>query len=119
MTLLHGRARIAALLAIALAAPAAAQTGVQTAGGRALSLEEALRLAESASEPVAIARAGITRARGQTLQARSARLPQIEGNLSYSRALASEFAGFSSEPDTSTAPPLDCGRFQPGTDTQT
>lgn len=118
MTLLDGRARMAAaaLLALALVSPGAAQ---QPAGGRALSLEDALELAEAASEPVTIARAGVTRARGLTLQARSQRLPQITGNLSYSRALASEFSGFSGTPDTTAGPPLDCGRFQPGSTTET
>jgi outer membrane protein len=122
MTLLDGRTRTvaAALLAFALAAPLSAQQGVQTAGARTLSLQQALEMAEAASEPVTIARAGITRARGVQLQARSARLPQVSGNLSYSRALASEFSSIGGgETDTTTAPPLDCGRFTPGTSTET
>ena len=119
MTVLDGRARSAAiaLLAVLLALPAAAQQ--PSAQARAISLTDALQLAESASEPVAIARAGITRARGQTLQARSARLPQVLGTLSYTRALASEFSALGGgTPDSTAGPPLDCGGFQPGAGTE-
>ena len=109
--ILRGAALAAALLA---AAPAAAQPGF-AATARPLTLEEALRLAEDASEPVQIARAGLTRSRGQLLQARSARLPQLNGTLSYSRALASQFEGISAPaPDTTgPPPPTNCGRFIP------
>ena len=88
----------AAALVLAFTPPLRAQTPAAArpaaAGGASLSLEEALRLAEDASESVDVARAGVTRARGQVLQARSARLPQVSGSLSYSRTLASQFAGF-------------------------
>ncbi|HEX8360496.1 MAG TPA: hypothetical protein VF613_10325, partial [Longimicrobium sp.] len=83
------RIAAAALVVLAFAPPLRAQTPV--ARGASLSLEEALRLAEDASETVDVARAGVTRARGQVLQARSARLPQVNGSLSYSRTLASQF----------------------------
>jgi outer membrane protein len=109
--LLRGAALAAALLA---AAPAAAQPGL--ASRSPLTLEEALRLAEDASEPVQIARAGLTRSRGQLVQARSARLPQLNGTLSYSRALASQFEGIggSTEPDTTGPPaPTNCGPYTP------
>lgn len=102
---------VAALLA---AAPAAAQPN--RAGSSTLTLEEALRLAEDASEPVQIARAGLTRSRGQLAQARSQRLPQINGTLSYSRALASQFQsiGGAPEPDTTgPPPPQNCGPYVP------
>lgn len=109
-------ARGAALAAaLAMAAPAAAQPGFASAA-RPLTLEEALRLAEDASEPVQIARAGVTRSRGEVLQARSERLPQVYGSLSYSRALASEFEGIGggAAPDTTAPPPpQNCGRFTP------
>lgn len=107
----------AAVLAASLlaAAPAAAQPNV--AGRTALTLEEALRLAEDASEPVQIARAGLTRSRGQLAQARSQRLPQLNGTLSYSRALASQFeglAGGGAAPDTTGPPvPQNCGAYVP------
>jgi outer membrane protein TolC len=86
-------------------APAASRPQAP-AGARTLSLDEALRMAQSASEQVAIARAGITRARGQQLQARSQRLPQLNGTASYSRTLKSQFEGLggSAPVDTTTAP---------------
>ena len=92
---IHGFGRLLALAAIALAilapAPAAAQA-------RALTLEEALSLAERGSESVGIARAGVTRARGELRQARSELFPQLSGSASYTRALASEFEGISLGP---------------------
>jgi outer membrane protein TolC len=110
--LLRGAALAAALLA---ATPAAAQPNL-AGGTRPLTLDEALRLAEDASEPVQIARAGLTRSRGQLVQAQSARLPQVNGTLSYSRALASQFQsiGGGAEPDTTgPPPPQGCGQYVP------
>lgn len=112
-----GRVLRGAVLAAALAyaAPAAAQ-GAFASAPRPLTLEEALGLAEDASEPVQIARAGLTRSRGQLVQARSARLPQLNGTLGYSRALASQFEGLGggAEPDTTVPPPpANCGRYTP------
>lgn len=60
--------------------------------GRQVSLDEALRLAESQSEAVRIAQAGVQRARGVQLQARSQYLPQVGANLTYTRTLASQFS---------------------------
>jgi outer membrane protein TolC len=48
---------------------------------RALSLDEALRIAERASESVQIAQAGVDPARGQVLEARSEYIPQLSGAL--------------------------------------
>ena len=61
------------------------------AQGRQLSLDEALRLAESQSEAVRIAQAGVHRARGLQMQARSQYLPQVGASLTYTRTLASQF----------------------------
>lgn len=109
--------RLAALAAaLALAGPALAQQPVSTEARRALTLDEALRLAEDASETVQVARAGLTRSRGETLRARSEGLPQLSGSLSYSRALASEFQGIGGgTPDTviGPPPPQNCGRYTP------
>jgi len=104
------RTGAAALVALALAMPLRAQTpAAPAASSRAvsLSLDEALNLAEEASEPVAVARAGVTRARGQVLQARSQRFPQVSGSLSYSRTLASQFQGLGGGggSDSTSAPP--------------
>jgi outer membrane protein TolC len=60
---------------------------------RPLSIDEALRLAEDRSEQLTIARAGIARASGEEVRARSERFPQLSANASYDRALASEFSG--------------------------
>ncbi len=106
-----GRGVAVPVIALALgAAPAAAQTPQ----ARPLSLEEALRLSSSTSEQVEIARAGITRARGSLLQARSAALPQLNGSASYSRALASQFEGIGGGgPDSVVTPPFCQGDFSP------
>jgi outer membrane protein len=88
-------------------APAPRQTGTS------LSLEEAVRIGESQSEAVRIARAGVQRSEGQQLQARSQYLPQIFGSGSYTRTLKSQYQGFggSETTDTTTssapAPPCD------------
>ena len=76
------------------------------ASTRRLSLDDALRAAEVQSEAVQIARAGLTRAKGQWYQARSQYLPQLSAVLSYQRTLRSQFQGVSlgGSPDTSTTP---------------
>ncbi len=62
-------------------------------GQRPLSLEEAVRIAESQSEAVRIAAAAVMRAHGQQYQARSQRLPQLNGSGSYVRTLRSQYSG--------------------------
>jgi outer membrane protein TolC len=101
--------------------PASAQTAAQapasfTAGvQRALSLDEALGMAERASDQITIAQAGVMRAQGQRLQAVSQRYPQLNGTASYSRALASQFSGLGGggQDTTTQAGPQNCGRFTP------
>jgi outer membrane protein TolC len=56
-----------------------------------LTLEEALAMAEAKSEQIVIARAGVSRADGDKLRARSERFPQLSLSASYDRTLASEF----------------------------
>ena len=68
---------------------------------RALSLDEALGIAERASEDIAIARAGVTRARGEVYRARSEFFPQIAGSFTYTRTLDSEFRGLDTGPEDS------------------
>ena len=58
-----------------------------------LTLEQVLTLAEPRSEAVSIAQAGIRRAEGEQVRARSGGLPQLSAAASYDRALASEFEG--------------------------
>src|SRR5437763_1524098 len=89
------------------AAALAALRGAARAGStRRLSRDDALRAAEVQSEAVQIARAGLTRAKGQWYQARSQYLPQLSAVLSYQRTLRSQFQGVSlgGSPDTSTTP---------------
>lgn len=125
-------ARTAALVAVVafVAAPALSNAQVitqpppvtipaasaqRTAGMVALSLDEAVQRAESQSEAVQIARAGVQRSEGQRLQARSQLFPQIFGSGGYTRTLKSQYQGIagddSSAPDTSgpqpPAPPCD------------
>ncbi|MBL8982815.1 MAG: TolC family protein [Gemmatimonadetes bacterium] len=80
-------------------------TGVAQA--RTLSLEEALRMAEAQSEAVRIAQAGVRRADGQVLQARSQYLPQVNGTAGYTRTLATQFSAFNVAPPPvpATEPP--------------
>lgn len=78
------------LLLICLAMPAYAQTAV--------SLPDAVNRALSASDAVAIAQAGIDRARGQVVQARSAFLPQLSANAGYTRVLKSQYAALANQP---------------------
>jgi outer membrane protein TolC len=85
--------------------PASAQPLPQVA--RPLTLEEAVRLAERHSEELAIARAGVSRAEGEQVRARSDRYPQLSASASYDRALASEFSGLFDE--TAAGPP--CASF--------
>src|SRR5688500_2084225 len=71
---------------------------------RHVSLADALKLAERGSEDVQIAHASVQRARGQQRIALSQFLPQLNGQFSYARTLASQFEGFSfgGGPDTAT-----------------
>src|SRR5919198_383721 len=85
--------------------PARAATAASSTVRR-FTLDEALRMAETQSEAVQIARAGLTRAQGQHYQARSQYLPQISATGSYQRTLRSQFQGisFGGPPDTSSTP---------------
>jgi outer membrane protein len=108
------RALAAAVMVCASSLTAQTQPVTQpTTAGNQLSLDEALRMAESQSEAVGIARAGQKRAEGQRLQARSQYFPQIYGSAGYTRTLKSQYSSLSSgaEPDTtrpaSPAPPCE------------
>jgi outer membrane protein TolC len=74
------------------AAPARAQAPTAPVT-RALTLDDALAIAEKTSERVAIAEAGVRRADGSRQLARSERLPQLFGSASYDRTIKSEFEG--------------------------
>src|SRR5687767_5094722 len=112
----RGAATGAAVLALAFSTKAAAQDvavrDVDSAGAISLTLTDAVRLAESKSHDVRIARAGVTRARGQELQASSQLLPQLFGSAGYTKTLKSQFSALAS-PDTSTttSPPGPCDQY--------
>ncbi|HET6764980.1 MAG TPA: TolC family protein [Longimicrobiaceae bacterium] len=128
MTTARGRTRRAACAALGMLAllggtrvaaqgtdPSAGAVQRAAVGARPLSLDEALRMAQGASEQVAIARAGITRARGQQMQAQSQRLPQLNGSASYSRTLKSQFSGLGGTAVVDSTAPTNCPttRFKP------
>lgn len=83
--------------------------------GMPLSLADAVRMGESQSEAVRIARAGVQRGEGQQMQARSQYLPQIFGSGSYTRTLKSQYQGFggstTTDTTTSTAPAPPCDAY--------
>lgn len=85
-------------LAFCAAAPLAAQS---TPPVRSLSLDDALKLARGSSENVELAKAGVQRARGQQLQARSALLPQINTTLNWQKQLQNQFAAIASRSGSS------------------
>src|SRR4051812_30665581 len=94
-------------------------TVTTTGTPRAISLDEAVRVAEAQSEQIRIARAGVQRAQGQQYQARSLRLPQLNGSASYTRTLASQFSSIGgSAPAIDTtkpvAPPAPCDQYLAG-----
>jgi outer membrane protein len=100
------------LLAIALS-PVATLQAQQV---RQVSLADALKLAERGSEDVQIAHASVLRSRGQQRIALSYFLPQLNGQFSYARTLASQFEGFSfgGGPDTATVRALCTPNIEPG-----
>jgi outer membrane protein len=95
------------LAAAALLSPFAATLAQQPRVAR-LSLPEAVQLAESRSQTVAIARAGLGRATGTHQVVRSQFLPQLSGTGGYTKTLASQFQGLvGATPDT-TGPAALC-----------
>ena len=97
------------------AAPTAPASNLQVSG-TALSLDDAVKMAEGQSEAVSIARAGVQRTEGQLLQARSQYFPQLSAAGSYTRTLKSQYSGFGSEStaDTTTkvvSPPAPCNAY--------
>ncbi len=84
-----------ALLAAAITPTIAGAQGQPASAQRALSLDDAIRAAEQNSETINIANAGVLRARGQQVSARSAYFPQLNGTVNYQRTLQSQFAEIS------------------------
>jgi outer membrane protein TolC len=84
---------VVCLLAITSAATHAQTPAPPAVPSGPLTLEQVLTLAEPRSEAVSIAQAGIQRAEGEQIRARSSGLPQLSLTAGYDRALASEFEG--------------------------
>jgi outer membrane protein TolC len=81
-----------------LLALATAPLGAQTRATITISLDDALRMAESKSEGIAIARAGLRRATGNRMVSRSAGIPQLSGTAGYTKTLKSQFDIFANTP---------------------
>ena len=91
-------ARCATALSVAVmlvAAPAAAQVypPIPRVDSTLFSVEQAVRRAVSQSQEVRLARSQVALAESQVGAARSAALPQLDGNLAYTRTFASAFSG--------------------------
>lgn len=86
------------LLVLPLAStPLQAQGTTATGSPSALSLADALQLAEQRNAGVRAAAAGADRARGQLRQANSQLLPQINGAANYQRAIQNQFQAISEQ----------------------
>jgi len=91
VVLMCGLARVAA-------AQSMAPAPTETAPAVTVSLPDAVSRALGQSDAVAIARAGVTRARGEVMQARASFYPQLAGNASYARTLKSQYQSLVSNP---------------------
>jgi outer membrane protein TolC len=91
------------ILAVSLGVASAARSA-DAQDPRSLSLEDALRLSQTQSEALRIAQAGVMRAQGQQMQARSQYLPQLSGSAGYTRTLATQFSAFNSGPGPQPGP---------------
>ena len=104
----------AVLLLLVLAPTAAVAQDSTAAGARALSLEEALSLAERESETVGIARTEVSRTLGERRRARSTYYPQLAGSASYTRTLRSQFSALQDGTEEPVGPPPEeCPSFVP------
>src|SRR6188474_952008 len=80
---------------------AALPASAQQPSGRGISLEDAIRMANPASETLELANASVYRARGEQYRSAYERWPQLTGTAGYSRLLRSQFEGFSFGGDSS------------------
>ena len=70
------------------------RAAAQQRGARPISLEDAIRMANPASETLELANASVYRARGEQYRSAYERWPQLSGTAGYSRLLRSQFEGF-------------------------
>ena len=97
---------------------ATSMSPVQAQAPIRISIGDALRMADSASEDVGIARAAVDAATGRRMQARSGWLPQLSGAASYTRTIKSQFEALAGDdeggdPDPAPPPPENCLRYVP------
>jgi outer membrane protein len=62
-----------------------------------ISLPDAVNRALAESDAIAVARAGVTRARGEVIQARSNFLPQLAANAGYTRILKTQYEALANQ----------------------
>ena len=109
-------AALSVLIATILPAAGVAQRAMAPAS-RALTLDEAFRLAEPSSDDVRIAQNAATRARGQYLQTRAAVLPQITASANYSHIIQNQFTAitkrFAPAPNPNAPPDTTTQVFNP------
>ena len=86
-------ALLTGVCALAVAGVASAQPSPPPLPTGPLTLEQVLEIAAVHSESIGIAQAGIRRASGDEVRARSELFPQLTASAGYDRALASEFSG--------------------------
>jgi outer membrane protein len=99
-------AALSVVLATMLPALSAAQAPATAA--RALTLDDAFRLAEPSSDDVRIAQNAVTRAKGQYLQTRGSVLPQLTASANYSHNIQNQFGAITkrfAQPPDPNAPP--------------
>ena len=110
------RAALSVLFATLLPALSTAQQ-VSPVAARALTLDEAFRLAEPSSDDVRIAQNAATRARGQYLQTRASVLPQLTASANYSHQIQNQFSAiskrFAQPPDPNAPPDTTTPAFNP------
>ena len=94
------RAWFAGIALGALLMPSAQAKAQNRMDVRAISLEEAIRIAELNSEQLTVAQSAVLRARGEAYRARSEYFPQIFGSAGYTRTLRTEFSAVTAPPDT-------------------
>ncbi|MDZ7630027.1 MAG: TolC family protein [Gemmatimonadaceae bacterium] len=108
LSALTGHARHA-VLALALTALLPAHLRAQQAApaARTLTLDDAFRLAEPASDDVRLAQNAVTRAKGQYFQTRASVLPQLNGTANYQHQIQNQFAAITRRlaPPDPNAPP--------------
>jgi outer membrane protein TolC len=102
----HASISVVVLLSLFSLGSVAISEAGQQQPARVLALEEALELAQSRSEQMVIARAGVDRAEGELGRVRSELFPQLSGSASYDRALASEFSDIFDSPSTTPCAPF-------------